>query len=219
MGPMRAACRFATRTCRARLVDSCRACAGGTLWIAGSHRHGPRDGPRRVVGVGGQRAGQHRPCSDRCDGSGDTPDRAHRVRRRTVDSTRRSARPDLSSHRHVSARRADAASEWIAASPAYDAAGAVIVARTFFSIGGGFITEDKTASDAEKPAAKTTEIAIPFPFHTAAELLETAQAQELSISQLMLANECALAAKNADRAPDAVVRDGIARIWQRCGIA
>ncbi len=97
---------------------------------------------------------------------------------------------------------------------AYDAAGAVIVARTFFSIGGGFITEDKTASDVEKPAAKTTEIAIPFPFHTAAELLETAQAQELSISQLMLANECALAAKDADCTPDAVVRDGIARIWQ-----
>ena len=61
--------------------------------------------------------------------------------------------------------------------------------RTFFSIGGGFIVEDGAEQAAEKQATE-----VPFPFHTAAELLATAQANELSISQLMLENECALVA-------------------------
>jgi L-serine dehydratase len=84
--------------------------------------------------------------------------------------------------------------------------------RTFFSIGGGFITEDGVSQSADAQQA-----VIPFPFHSAAELLATAHANELSISQLMLENECALvksAAPNADRASVEVVREGIERIWQ-----
>jgi L-serine dehydratase len=95
---------------------------------------------------------------------------------------------------------------------AFDAAGAVLDERTFFSIGGGFITEDGVNASAEK-----REAAIPFPFHSAAELLATAHANELSISQLMLENECArarFAAPDSERAPVEVVREGIERIWQ-----
>ncbi|MGB7547309.1 MAG: serine dehydratase beta chain, partial [Terracidiphilus sp.] len=91
---------------------------------------------------------------------------------------------------------------------ACDAAGAVLDQRTFFSIGGGFIVEDGCA-----PSTPARQAAIPFPFHTAAELLATAQANELSISQLMLENECALVARDAQRAPVEVVREGIDRIW------
>ncbi len=91
---------------------------------------------------------------------------------------------------------------------AYDASGAVIDERTFFSIGGGFIIEDGAA-----PSADTQQAAIPFPFHSAAELLATAHANELSISQLMLENECALAAHNSQQAPVDIVREGIERIW------
>ena len=85
-------------------------------------------------------------------------------------------------------------------------------ARTFFSIGGGFIVEDGADASGENPAA-----AVPFPFHTAAELLATAQANELSISQLMLENECALSTaygRPSERAPVECVREGIDRIWQ-----
>jgi L-serine dehydratase len=95
---------------------------------------------------------------------------------------------------------------------ACDTAGAVIDQRTFFSIGGGFIIEDGAAQSAD-----TQEAAIPFPFHSAAELLATAQANELSISQLMLENECALvkfSGRHQNRAPVEVVREGIERIWQ-----
>jgi L-serine dehydratase len=95
---------------------------------------------------------------------------------------------------------------------AYDAAGAVVDRRTFFSIGGGFIIEDGAAQSADQQEA-----AIPFPFHSAAELLATAQVNELSISQLMLENECALvkfSGRDQNRAPVEVVREGIERIWQ-----
>jgi L-serine dehydratase len=96
---------------------------------------------------------------------------------------------------------------------AFDAAGAPLDQRTFFSIGGGFILEDGIDAATEKPATP-----VPFPFHTAADLLAIAHANELSISQLMLENECALlqrdAAQATDRAPVEIVRDGIDRIHQ-----
>jgi L-serine dehydratase len=92
---------------------------------------------------------------------------------------------------------------------ALDEAGAVLDERTFFSIGGGFITEDGV-----DPSAQLQQAEIPFPFHSAAELLATAQANELSISQLMLENECALASRELERAPVEVVRERIDGIWQ-----
>jgi L-serine dehydratase len=95
---------------------------------------------------------------------------------------------------------------------AFDAAGALLDERTFFSIGGGFIVEDGGVSPAD-----TTQAGIPFPYHTAAELLATAQANELSISQLMLENECALfkiSARDEEQSPVEAVCRGIDRIWK-----
>src|ERR1035437_5778928 len=91
---------------------------------------------------------------------------------------------------------------------AYDADGTILSERTFFSIGVGFITEDGVdASTGNKQKE------IPFPFHNAAELLATAHANELSISQFMLENECALVSGSAEQAPVQIVRDGIDRLW------
>jgi len=59
-----------------------------------------------------------------------------------------------------------------------------------------------------------TQATIPFPFGSAAELLAVAEANELSIGQLMLENECALATPDSGKPPVECVRDGIARIWQ-----
>jgi L-serine dehydratase len=91
---------------------------------------------------------------------------------------------------------------------AFDTAGSVLETCTCFSIGGGFIVEDGADKVNEKQGA-----AVPFPFHTAAELLTIARANELSISLLMLENECALVPRDSDRAPVEVVREGIERIW------
>ncbi|HTX76757.1 MAG TPA: L-serine ammonia-lyase [Terracidiphilus sp.] len=98
---------------------------------------------------------------------------------------------------------------------AYDSRGTVLDQRTFFSIGGGFITEDAerpesaAGSDAAQPA-----LAIPFPFHSAAELMEISHAHKLSIADLMLRNETArMAALRAGDA-EAEVRAGIDHIWE-----
>ena len=94
---------------------------------------------------------------------------------------------------------------------AVDTGGAVLDERTFFSIGGGFIVEDSMSGiDAAQEKAQKT---IPFPFHNAAELLAAAHANELSISQLMLENECALVAHDSPQAPVEMVREGIDGIW------
>jgi L-serine dehydratase len=99
---------------------------------------------------------------------------------------------------------------------AYDAAGEVVDERTFFSIGGGFVIEDAASDLSDSPGMSTVtqnQQPIPFPFHSAAELLTTASANELSISELMLENECALAPRNSQQAPVDAVREGIERIW------
>ena len=92
---------------------------------------------------------------------------------------------------------------------AFDARGSILDRRTFFSTGGGFIVEDG-APDSGQKAIST----VPFPFQTATELLVICQNHELSISELMLENECALVPRDGDRAPVAIVREGIDRIWQ-----
>ena len=99
---------------------------------------------------------------------------------------------------------------------AYDADGTVLTERTFFSIGGGFITEDGPATELEKTAANGGKrgLNIPYPFHSAAELLEIAEASHLTISQVMLQNECALVPADAEQSAQDQVRAGIERLWQ-----
>jgi L-serine dehydratase len=92
---------------------------------------------------------------------------------------------------------------------AYDRTGAVLEHRKFFSIGGGFIVEDGVDSSDNKQQTE-----IPFPFHSAAELLSSANANQLSISQLMMENECALIPNNSGQSPVEVVRQRIESIWQ-----
>jgi L-serine dehydratase len=97
---------------------------------------------------------------------------------------------------------------------AFDASGAVLDERTFFSIGGGFIVDD----DAPAQVPGESDVQLPYPFHSAAELLQVAHAHSLSVDQLMFANECArlrasdpvaIESDLADR-----VRTRIDLIWQ-----
>jgi L-serine dehydratase len=101
---------------------------------------------------------------------------------------------------------------------ALDAADAVLSERTFFSIGGGFIVED---GEADLPAGES-EVRLPYPFHSAAELLEVARAHSLTIDRVMMANECerlravdpAIDIDGSKEAFDGRVRSGIGKIWQ-----
>jgi L-serine dehydratase len=96
--------------------------------------------------------------------------------------------------------------------------GTILAQRTFFSIGGGFITED---GEADRPS-REPEARLPFPFHSAAELLEISREHSLSIDRVMLANECErLRALDPGASPNASqesfegrVQTGIEQIWQ-----
>jgi L-serine dehydratase len=88
--------------------------------------------------------------------------------------------------------------------------GRLLAERIFFSIGGGFIVTDDELNQA--PGMSPVRM-VPYPFHSAQELLEIAAAANLTIPQLMLANECALAeAGGAGTEED--VHGRILRIWQ-----
>jgi len=92
---------------------------------------------------------------------------------------------------------------------AFDAAGAVVDQRTFFSVGGGFIVED--GADAQALAQSGSQV--PYPFRSAAELLANADQNGLTIAGLMMANERALLDGSSGVAPAERVSAGIDRIW------
>ena len=79
---------------------------------------------------------------------------------------------------------------------AYDAAGAEILRRTYFSVGGGFVMED-VGSDGHPEiralaTAETKEVSAtlaPYPFSSANELLAICRRTGLRISDVVLANE------------------------------
>jgi len=86
---------------------------------------------------------------------------------------------------------------------AFDAAGAPLAERTYFSIGGGFVRDEaemgRNAPPEEGPP-------IPFPFESGADLLERAQAAGLDVGGVVAANEAA-------RMSDDEVCAGLARIF------
>ncbi len=86
---------------------------------------------------------------------------------------------------------------------ATDAQGDVIRQETYFSIGGGFVL-----TEAELASGKDTDdgAPVPFPFKTAAEMLDMAKTSGKSIAEMKRANELSrIDAKTLDA--------GIARIW------
>lgn len=97
---------------------------------------------------------------------------------------------------------------------ALDNRGDRVEVRTFFSVGGGFIVED----GAESLTSTEPEAQLPYPFRSAAELLEIAHAHGLRIDELMLANESARMRSKDRGASEAEIRDsvrnGIDALWR-----
>ena len=98
---------------------------------------------------------------------------------------------------------------------AFDSDGGLLLERIFFSIGGGFIVSAEEFAAAQSTQATVDDKArsVPYPFHSAQELLERAAAAGITIAQLMLANECALVGSATGTAEEEV-RRGVLRIWQ-----
>lgn len=85
-----------------------------------------------------------------------------------------------------------------------DAQGDVITQVTYYSIGGGFVL-----TEAELAAGKDTDTGapVPFPFHTAQEMLDMAAMSGKSIADMKRANE-------VSRIQHADLDRGLARIWE-----
>jgi L-serine dehydratase len=86
---------------------------------------------------------------------------------------------------------------------ALDGLGRELTARTYYSVGGGFVLG---ADEAGRPAIVADPTPVPYPFASAAELLEITAATGLPVSGVMLANELV-------RRDSAEVTAGLLAIW------
>jgi L-serine dehydratase len=84
---------------------------------------------------------------------------------------------------------------------AFDLDREVIRAENFYSIGGGFVVGEGESNKANDI------MLVPYPFHTAAELLNLCANLHLAIWELVLRNESVLR-------PESEVRSGVDRIWR-----
>jgi len=86
---------------------------------------------------------------------------------------------------------------------AFDAAGETLMAREYYSVGGGFVVNpDRAAEDRIVP----DETALPYPFGSGDELLSLCERFDTTIAAIMMANE-------KTWRPEQEVRSGLLRIW------
>lgn len=197
VGPMRAAKRFADSLFEAgRLADVGRVRAElfGSLGLTG-HGHGS---PKAVVlGLEGEDPATTDP--DRAD------DRLEEIRSSGElllgGSTpiRFDVESDLVMHRRESLPAHPNGMKFAA----YDAGDAEIAQSTFYSVGGGFVV-DEAADGADRVVLDGTPVR--FPFSTGAELLDICAREQLSISDVMLANEQSWRSESE-------IRDGMLHLW------
>ena len=91
---------------------------------------------------------------------------------------------------------------------AFDAAGAELCSRVYYSVGGGFVVSDEVAADGSRQKVIAPDATVlPLPFTTGAQLLAQCRAQGLSIAQVMRANE-------RHWRTDAEIDTGLLNIWQ-----
>ena len=87
---------------------------------------------------------------------------------------------------------------------AYDAAGAELATRDYYSVGGGFVVNQDEAAE-DRIVADTTPL--PYPYHSGDELLAICAQTGKTIAQVMLANEMSWRS-------EAEVRERMLAIWK-----
>jgi L-serine dehydratase len=91
---------------------------------------------------------------------------------------------------------------------AFDAAGAEVENRVYYSVGGGFVVSDEVAADGtkQKTIAPDTTV-LPYPFHSGDDLLKLTSEHRIGIAELMRRNE-------RHWRSDDEVHAGLMNIWQ-----
>jgi L-serine dehydratase len=91
---------------------------------------------------------------------------------------------------------------------AWDDEGAQVLAKVYYSVGGGFVVSEEVAADGtkQKTIAPDTTV-LPYPFHSGAELLELTRRERCSIAEIMRRNE-------RHWRSDTEIDAGLMRIWK-----
>jgi L-serine dehydratase len=197
VGPMRAACSFATRLEREGLLARVAGVRAELFGSLGATGHGHGSVKAVVLGLEGEQP-------DLVDPVGAEP-RVAAVRTRgelllvgkhpiafSVDD-------DVVLHRrkrlpfHSNGMRFQAV----------DAGGAELLTREYYSVGGGFVLDE---DEAGRPVLVADPTPVPYPFTTGEQLLRHAHETGSRISDVMLANELA-------RRSEEEVRAGLLHIW------
>ncbi|WP_369249320.1 L-serine ammonia-lyase [Streptomyces sp. R41] len=86
---------------------------------------------------------------------------------------------------------------------AYDASGELVLEKTYYSVGGGFVVDEDAVGE---DRIKLDDTVLKYPFRTGDELLRLTRETGLSISALMLENERAWRTEEE-------IREGLLAIW------
>lgn len=89
---------------------------------------------------------------------------------------------------------------------ACDAAEDILYDKIYYSVGGGFVVDDSERDQITSPI-KQNDTVLPYPFKTGDELLALCKKENLSISDVMMANECVWHS-------EVEVREKLLKIWQ-----
>jgi len=197
VGPMRAAKRFADGLVEAGLLADVRRVRAELFGSLGATGHGHGSPKAVVLGLEGEDPATT--DTDRADGRLDEIRATGSLLLAGTTAVPFDVDEDLVMHR----RRSLPAHPNGMTFAAYDATGAEISLRTYYSVGGGFVV-DEAATGADRVVVDDTPLR--YPFTTGAELLEICRREGIPVSEVMLANEQAWRTEQE-------IRDGMLHLW------
>jgi L-serine dehydratase len=198
VGPMRAARMFARRLRNEELLDSVASVRVELYGSLGATGHG--HGTPKAVLLGLEGASPRTVDVERADDRVAAIRESGRLNLLDEREIAFSFDDDLVLHRRKALPyHANGMTLW-----AYDASGAELLTRTYYSVGGGFVV-DEEAVGADR--IKLDDTVLKYPFRTGDELLRLTRETGLSISALMLENELSWRTEEE-------IRAGLLEIWR-----
>jgi L-serine dehydratase len=198
VGPMRAARMFARRLRNEGLLDSVATVRTELYGSLGATGHG--HGTPKAVLLGLEGDSPRTVDVETADERVETIKESGRIRLLGEREIAFSFDDDLVLHRRKTLPyHANGMTLW-----AYDADGAELLTKTYYSVGGGFVV-DEDAVGADR--IKLDDTVLKYPFRTGDELLRLTKETGLSISALMLENERAWRTEEE-------IRAGLLEIWR-----